>query len=610
MKWWCIAASLAIPAFLSGEPDVSRAGTTPAASGHPGVETCACPEDGDSPDAVIDRLVREARSCEARGDLEGRNKALAKLEKAGGPDLPQLNWLLGKVYHRGKWIRPEEIAAEINSQELLQEYARQRAMASSDVDGQMALARWCESNGLRAQRDAHLKQVLAIDPENAVARRMLFHINVNGYWISPEQMAVNQEAADRSARQFAGWSKEIGRIAQLLDSPVKKKRDQGLRDLQAIDDPDCVVAIEQLLSGMNEAIGSEACRKIASFSEPGATHALLRIAVWNPWPTCREQALDLLATRDRYDYVPELISMLATPVSSRFELVPGSSGAILHRHVLVQKGPETDFVRQYDSLHTASPFLNPSNLQPGPDPFAALQAIADAGRETLRMERAVEQYNQALDAQNQAVMYVLRRTTGEDFVDPESWWRWWYDENEVYVSDRQLSYRREQTLNPVISPRPPVPRQCECLAAGTPVWTSRGPQAIETVTTGDLVLCRDELTGQLDFRSVVRPTVRPTSPTYRLVLESETLIASGGHPFHVPGEGWVRVRDLRPGQFLSTLEGMTEVRSVEPSGEQELYNLVVDGVPTYFAGQSRILSHDNSIPSRSARVTVRQAKEE
>jgi hypothetical protein len=45
-----------------------------------------------------------------------------------------------------------------------------------------------------------------------------------------------------------------------------------------------------------------------------------------------------------------------------------------------------------------------------------------------------------------------------------------------------------------------------------------------------------------------------------------------------------------------------EVQSVEPSGEKETYNLVVADFHSYFAGDARVLTHDNTIRKPTNRI--------
>ncbi|HSG70669.1 MAG TPA: polymorphic toxin-type HINT domain-containing protein [Planctomycetaceae bacterium] len=136
-----------------------------------------------------------------------------------------------------------------------------------------------------------------------------------------------------------------------------------------------------------------------------------------------------------------------------------------------------------------------------------------------------------------------------------------------------------------------------CFVQGTPVWTDRGPRPIEKLHIGDSVLTKNVETGELAYKPIIRATVREPNPLVTIDLGPEQITATGGHPFWVSGRGWVRARELKPGQRLHTPTGSIEIESITEADERETYNLVVDGFHTYFVGQSQLLCHDVSITS-------------
>ena len=95
---------------------------------------------------------------------------------------------------------------------------------------------------------------------------------------------------------------------------------------------------------------------------------------------------------------------------------------------------------------------------------------------------------------------------------PETWWQWWNDTNEVYVEGEKpitTAYYREEIT--VVSP-PLVPLHSspsgsgnddnhkDCLVAGTPVWTERGPVAIDT-RFGSVTCCSRKTSKQANSHS-------------------------------------------------------------------------------------------------------------
>jgi hypothetical protein len=55
-------------------------------------------------------------------------------------------------------------------------------------------------------------------------------------------------------------------------------------------------------------------------------------------------------------------------------------------------------------------------------------------------------------------------------------------------------------------------------------------------------------------------------------------------------------REIHVCDRLHTTAGWSEISSIEPLAADETYNLVVADFHTYFVGDSRILTHDVTIP--------------
>jgi hypothetical protein len=140
---------------------------------------------------------------------------------------------------------------------------------------------------------------------------------------------------------------------------------------------------------------------------------------------------------------------------------------------------------------------------------------------------------------------------------------------------------------------------CDCLAAGTTVWTLEGHKAIEKVQIGDQVLSQDPETGELAYKPVVATTLRPAAPLIRLETEQGVIRTSGGHPFWQSGQGWVKARDLKPGAMLHTAQQVVRVVKVERVESEPTHNLIVADFHSYFVGEQMILSHDNTIRERT-----------
>ena len=135
-----------------------------------------------------------------------------------------------------------------------------------------------------------------------------------------------------------------------------------------------------------------------------------------------------------------------------------------------------------------------------------------------------------------------------------------------------------------------------CFPAGTPVHAAAGLVAIEFVRPGDLVLSRDEHTGEQTLKRVVRTIVHEASELMHLRTAGDTITATPNHPFRVAGRGWVQAGDLATGDTLCLADGgRTSVVSVireKLSSPVDVYNLEVADFHTYFVASAGAWVHN------------------
>lgn len=497
---------------------------------------------------------------------------------------------LGRVFVDGSWITPEEFAQANEHNEILQEYVLLRGRIPDSFAGQARLARWCQTRSLDARREAHLKRALVHDPENRRVRSLLGHVQRNGEWYTSEQIKYQKKEFAAARQRYRDWREPIRQISRQLRSHSARLRELGAKRLGEITDPRSVTALEMILAPVHEPVALQALGAIDRFPQREATESISRIALLNPSEKVREHALDLLARRNRYDFLPDLVGELVSPVSTQVSITPDSNGNVLYQHVLFQKNFDKDVIRQFDSWMVQHP-RNANIARQG-------NMAIEAGRRAMNAESDIRQLNDLIHTKNSRIQYALRRATDVNPGDsPEDWWRWWYDENEIYTAARPVSYKRVEAVEVTSSPQ--IPSSGECLVAGTPIWTDLGPKPVESLQVGDRVLCQNLDNRKLEYRTVLYPTTRPETPTFQIMLEDESIQASGGHLFWVKGEGWTKTRDLRVGWSLQTANGSSvEIKYIQSSASLPLYNLVVDHHANYFVGSSKILSHDSTIQAR------------
>ncbi len=142
-----------------------------------------------------------------------------------------------------------------------------------------------------------------------------------------------------------------------------------------------------------------------------------------------------------------------------------------------------------------------------------------------------------------------------------------------------------------------------CFVAGTPVLTEDGYKAIEDIEVGDVVISRDEATGETVSKPVVQLFRNHDMQILDVVLDNghqtEVLGATPEHPFFVEGRGWVEAGDLQAGdRIVSHASGEGQggallVKAVNARPETEdTYNFEVADTHTYFVGKTQAWVHN------------------
>jgi Pretoxin HINT domain len=225
-----------------------------------------------------------------------------------------------------------------------------------------------------------------------------------------------------------------------------------------------------------------------------------------------------------------------------------------------------------------------------------LGMAADTSRRQMAADiEAIETVNQQARMDNASVIPVLESAAGAPASladDEDAWHAWWYD---------RLGYSYQSAPKPTftqdVMPQYQSPSIRTCFAAGTPVETLSGARPIEAVQAGDRVLTQNAATGALSFEPVVYVHRNPPGKTLRISLsDGNSVVCSVYHRFWRANVGWAQARELKTGDTLRHFGGTVRVQSISTDADQRLYNLDVASTGTFFAGQSKLLVHDNTLP--------------
>jgi hypothetical protein len=144
-------------------------------------------------------------------------------------------------------------------------------------------------------------------------------------------------------------------------------------------------------------------------------------------------------------------------------------------------------------------------------------------------------------------------------------------------------------------------RTC-CFVAGTLVATDRGVRPIEEIEVGDLVLSRDEYTGETAYKPVTNVISRHDREIWDVSfavsqdgeITTATFETTDDHPWRTSDRGWLKTGELTPGVEIQRAEGApAKVVWVAQTGRTAVtFNLQVAEFQSYFVGEAGIWVHN------------------
>jgi hypothetical protein len=550
--------------------------------------------------------VKAALQAEAAGDNAHRAELLANAQSSA-PELAEANWHLAKLRIGGKWLSLIVAEQQAVSDPQLTEYRKLRSESEGNPKLLRALARWCLKNSWDDTARLHYAQLLNrtdLDQETtseAIKRMDLHYVGDN--WITGEEVKAQEEKARAIDTALRQWRPRLKRLQVIVDTAEYPARERAIKDLQAINDPQAIIALESFQLDGGDRFCEEVAKLLAKFPQFEATEALVHFAVLSSFSAAREAAINGLKHRPKHDYVPLLLSGLVAPIKTQFSISVDSRGIIQYTHAFAREDSSTRAVDVRNLV--ATPVL----WQPKRQVFTSgqpslnrwdmiLSAVNNIQLVAQNADLQTTVVNQQVEAANRRVFDALERLTEAQVArDANQWFNWWQDHNQYYWP-KQTYYAYQRRPISYVSGY-----GRSCFLAGTLVRTETGLSPIESLRPGDRILAQDQDSGELAYKVVLRTTIRPPAKMTRITTGSDEITTTLGHPFWVDGHGWKMAKELTAGDLLHSLGGAERIDKVEPAGEDKAYNLVVDDFNTYFVGQAGLLVHDNEF-RKPTRATV------
>jgi Pretoxin HINT domain len=211
--------------------------------------------------------------------------------------------------------------------------------------------------------------------------------------------------------------------------------------------------------------------------------------------------------------------------------------------------------------------------------------------------RSAQLHIRRVDELNARIIRVLTLTTGRNLGGDREAWRKWWKEEKGYAYETPKARPRQDLTRTDSKPTYENNVHLEshsCFAAGTLVQTLAGLRSIESMEVGDQVLTQDPQSGALGYEPVVAAVHNKPAMVLQIELGDETIQATEIHRFWQVGHGWIMARDLKPGDRLRSLGGVTRVTGVTRGPIEAVFNLKVMHAQSFFVGERGMLVHDNS----------------
>jgi len=305
-----------------------------------------------------------------------------------------------------------------------------RATVPDTVESQWKLQEWCQQRGLSAARKEILQHILELDPNHSEARRVLGFNQVDGKWVTRDDLMKSRgyvlfrgrwltpqeievlEAKEKNNTAEKEWIQKIARWKTMLMTD----KDQAAREnLLSIDDPQAIKGLSAVLKNDQRwkarVLYIEVLFKIGT---PDALRWLASTSLEDSVEEVRLTALDYLKKKHPPDVVAYYVSQLKSKDNDTINRAAGALKLMNDRSAIV---PLVDVLvtnhKRLLSPGTANGSITttfPTNGTPGSGGLAMNQG---------------PKY-QTVRSNNPAVLDALVTLTGVNFDYDASAWKHWY----------------------------------------------------------------------------------------------------------------------------------------------------------------------------------------
>jgi hypothetical protein len=401
------------------------------------------------------------------GEIRGEFVSGASKSEADSPIV--IETLLGNRVT----IAREDVDSIQKRRRVVEEYVWKSRSAALDVDEQWALAEWCRTNGLSAERKTHLQIIIALDGNHEPARRGLGHLKKKGEWVSPDELMESRgyvkhrgkwvlpqeleliEDHEKETAAEKEWIKRIRLWATWLASGNSERQMDAVRQIQMIRDDAAVLGLSRSFSGhRDKVIRNLYIATLAQIGGKRVVAPLVQQSIWDADSELRANAVDAIPGDQRLEASRIYTRMLRHENNLA---VNRSATALANLGDLEAIGPLIEALITQHRHRVKVPVNNGvSATQTGfaqPLPFGGLPPDIAAGLVTGQYvgvtilpdpsAQNVVQFRTMTvvrPAENKGVRDALKRLTRSDFgYDKNTWWNWYKLNREILTNQAAKS---------------------------------------------------------------------------------------------------------------------------------------------------------------------------
>jgi len=312
------------------------------------------------------------------------------------------------------------------------EYERRSRSLPNTVPAHRAMADWCKKEGLSSHNEHHLRQIVALDPNDHAARTSLGYQQFRGRWQTREEVmadrgltfydgkyrtgqeiALLQREKEQSAIE-ASWTRNINLWKGWLGSRRAERAAEAYQLLDEIEDPSAAPAlINALRKESDEGTRELFISILGRLDHPAAMRQLIQISIHDHDPQMREFSLEHLLLSNRPIQLTPYVKALRNK----------NNEIVLRAAEALEKIGDPDAISPLiDALVTRHKFAidaAPGNMAPT---FFSDGAGGGGGGLNMGGPKTVD-----LDVENVEVRHALVVLSGnQDFGFNQSAWRHWF----------------------------------------------------------------------------------------------------------------------------------------------------------------------------------------